>query len=262
MSGAERVAIVTGGASGIGRACVERFVEQGYGVVAVDRSVDAFAWLGDDILGDVNDVHVVPLAGDVTDRGTNDHAVAVAVDRFGRLDVAVFNAGVSMGGDLIDLPIEEFDRAMDVNVRAVALGIRAVTPTLREQGEGGRIVVTASTSGIGADPRMWAYNTSKAAVINLARAAAIDLGADGITVNAVCPGPTETAMTSGLAAMPDVHDELRRRIPLQRWGRPEEVAAMIAFVSSPEASFVNGAVIPVDGGITANTGQFSPGSRG
>ncbi len=255
MSATERVAIVTGGASGIGRACVERFIEQGYGVVAVDRDVDAFAWLGDD-------VHVVPVAGDVTDPATNDEAVAVAVDRFGRLDVAVFNAGVSMGGDLIDLPIEEFDRAMNVNVRAVALGIRAVTPTLRGQGEGGRIVVTASTSGIGADPRMWAYNTSKAAVINLARSAAVDLGADGITVNAVCPGPTETAMTSGLAAMPEVHEELRRRIPLQRWGRPEEVAAMIAFVSSPEASFVNGAVIPVDGGITANTGQFSPGSRG
>ncbi len=252
----ERVAIVTGGASGIGRACVERFIEQGYGVVVIDRDADAFDWLGDD------DRHVAVSAGDVTDQATNESAVALAIERFGRLDVAVFNAGVSMGGDLIELPIEEFDRAMDVNVRAVALGLRAVVPTMRDQGDGGRIVVTASTSGIGADPRMWAYNTSKAAVINLARAAAVDLGADGITVNAVCPGPTETAMTSGLSAMPEVHDELRRRIPLQRWGRPEEVAAMIAFVASSDASFVNGAVIPVDGGITANTGQFSPGSRG
>lgn len=250
-----RVAIVTGAASGIGRACVERFAAQGYGVVAVDRSTDAFDWLGEE-------ADVLRLAGDVTNPATNEDAVAAAVDRFGRLDVAVFNAGISMGGDLLDLPIEEFDRTMDVNVRAVALGIRAVTPMLRTQGDGGRIVVTASTSGIGADPRMWAYNTSKAAVINLARSAAVDLGADGITVNAVCPGPTETAMTSGLAAMPEVHDELRRRIPLQRWGRPEEVAAMIAFVASADASFVNGAVIPVDGGITANTGQFSPGSRG
>jgi meso-butanediol dehydrogenase/(S,S)-butanediol dehydrogenase/diacetyl reductase len=255
MSRPTRVAIVTGGASGIGRATVERFVEQGYGVVAVDRSAVAFDWLEED------STQVAVLAGDVTDPATNDDAVAVAIGRFGRLDVAVFNAGVSMGGDLIDLAMEEFDRAMDVNVRAVALGIRAVTPTMRKQGEGGRIVVTASTSGIGADPRMWAYNTSKAAVINLARSAAVDLGADGITVNAVCPGPTETAMTSGLAAMPEVHDELRRRIPMQRWGRPEEVAAMIAFVASSDASFVNGAVIPVDGGITANTGQFSPGSR-
>jgi NAD(P)-dependent dehydrogenase (short-subunit alcohol dehydrogenase family) len=251
----ERVAIVTGGASGIGRATVERFVEQGYGVVAVDRSADGFGWL------DTGDSRVAVFAGDVTDLETNDGAVATAIERFGRLDVAVFNAGVSMGGDLIDLDMAEFDRAMDVNVRAVALGIRAVAPKMREQGDGGRIVVTASTSGIGADPRMWAYNTSKAAVINLARAAAVDLGADAITVNAVCPGPTETAMTSGLAAMPEVHDELRRRIPMQRWGRPEEVAAMIAFVASSDASFVNGAVIPVDGGITANTGQFSPGSR-
>jgi meso-butanediol dehydrogenase/(S,S)-butanediol dehydrogenase/diacetyl reductase len=252
----ERVAIVTGGASGIGRATVERFVEQGYGVIAVDRSADAFDWL------DGADSQVAVFVGDVTDPETNDGAVAAAIDRFGRLDVAIFNAGVSMGGDLVDLAMEEFDRVMDVNVRAVALGIRAVVPTMRKQGEGGRIVVTASTSGIGADPRMWAYNTSKAAVINLARAAAVDLGADAITVNAVCPGPTETAMTSGLAAMPEVHDELRRRIPMQRWGRPEEVAAMIAFVASSEASFVSGAVIPVDGGITANTGQFSPGSRG
>ena len=249
-----RVAVVTGGASGIGRACVERFVEQDYGVVAVDRSGDAFDWVDDT-------ASVAVFAGDVTDSATNEGAVAVALERFGRLDAAVFNAGVSMGGDLLDLPIEEFDRAMDVNVRAVALGIRAVTPILRSQGDGGRIVVTASTSGIAADPQMWAYNTSKAAVINLARAAAVDLGVDGITVNAVCPGPTETAMTSGLAAMPEVHDDLRRRIPLQRWGRPEEVAAMIAFVASPDASFVSGAVIPVDGGITANTGQFSPGSR-
>lgn len=252
----ERVAIVTGGASGIGRATVERFAEQGYGVIAVDRSADAFDWL------DGADSQVAVFVGDVTDPETNDGAVNAAVERFGRLDVAVFNAGVSMGGDLVDLAMEEFDRAMDVNVRAVALGIRAVAPVMRKQGDGGRIVVTASTSGIGADPRMWAYNTSKAAVINLARAAAVDLGADAITVNAVCPGPTETAMTSGLAAMPEVHDELRRRIPMQRWGRPEEVAAMIAFVASRDASFVNGAVIPVDGGITANTGQFSPGSRG
>lgn len=252
----ERVAIVTGGASGIGRATVERFVEQGYGVIAVDRSADAFDWL------DGADSQVEVFVGDVTDPDTNDGAVNAAIERFGRLDVAVFNAGVSMGGDLVDLAMEEFDRAMDVNVRAVALGIRAVAPVMRKQGDGGRIVVTASTSGIGADPRMWAYNTSKAAVINLARAAAVDLGADAITVNAVCPGPTETAMTSGLAAMPEVHDELRRRIPMQRWGRPEEVAAMIAFVASSDASFVNGAVIPVDGGITANTGQFSPGSRG
>ena len=251
-----RVAIVTGAASGIGRAVTERLLADGGCVVAVDVAAGALAWTDE-----VRDApRLATVAGDVTSIETNVAAVALAIERFGRLDAAVFNAGVSMSGDLLDLPMEEFDRAIAVNVRAVALGIRSVVPALRDGGRG-RIVVTASTSGIGGDPNLWAYNTAKGAVVNLVRAAAVDLGADGITVNAVCPGPTETPMTSRLQSLPELHEELRRAIPLQRWGRPEEIAAVIAFLTSADASFITGAIVPVDGGVTANTGQFRPRSR-
>ena len=249
----KRVAIVTGAASGIGRAAVERFVVAGMAVVALDLDGDRFDWVSE--ADRSNSVEVV--AGDVTDPGVNTRTVEAALQRFGRLDAAVFNAGISMSGDLLDLPMEQFDRALDVNVRAVALGIRSVVPTMRVAGVG-RIVVTASTSGLGGDPNMWAYNTSKGAVLNLVRAAAVDLGPDNITVNAVCPGPTETEMTARIKEAPELHDRLRRAVPLQRWGQPAEIAAVIAFLVSSEASFVNGAVIPVDGGITASTGQFLP----
>ncbi len=237
-------AIVTGAASGIGRATVDRLRRDGHTVIAVDRSESARA----DELG------IVELVGDVTSEATATAMVAAAVEH-GGLEVLVCNAGMPFAGAIEDAAMQDIDAAIDVNLRAVILGVRAAVPVMRP---GGSIVITASVSGLGGDPGMWAYNAAKAGAINFGRAAAIDLARRGIRVNVVCPGPITTAMTAGLAAMPEVHEELRRAIPLGRWGDPAEVAEVIAFLASPAASFVTGAVVPVDGGVSAGTGQFRP----
>ncbi len=245
-----RAVVITGAASGIGRAAVERIRAEGGSVVAVDQAAEALEWCcGLD--------GVATLTGDVTDAAVNDAAVALAVEQFGRLDAVVLNAGIATGGDLMTLPMNELDRVFDVNVKAVVLGMRAAVPAMKAVG-GGSIVVTASTSGLGGDAGRWPYNTSKGAVVNLVRSVALDLGADGIRVNAVCPGPTETGMTSRIKEHPMAYEQLRQRIALQRWGQPAEIAALISFLASADASFITGTAIPVDGGITANTGQFLP----
>ncbi len=254
-----RVAVVTGAASGIGRAAVERLVADGGSAVAVDRDGSALAWVSSHPEAE----RIAMIAGDVTSADLNDAAVALALERFGRLDAAVLNAGISMSGDLLHMPLEELDRVLDVNVKAVVLGIRSAVTAMRKSPPGtgsdrGSIVVTASTSGLAGDPNMWPYNTSKGAVVNLVRAAALDLGPEGIRINAVCPGPTETGMTTRIKSLPGMYEALRARTALQRWGQPSEIAAVISFLASSDASFVTGAAIPVDGGITANTGQFLP----
>lgn len=150
---------------------------------------------------------------------------------------------------------------MDVNVRGVALGIRAVGTVMRDRGTGRSIAVTGSTSGHRGDPRLWSYNASKAAVLNLVRACAVDLGVFGIRVNAVCPGPTHTPMTDPIEERPGVYESLRR-LPRGKWAEPDELAEAFSFLISNRSRAMTGAVVDVDGGIGANTGQFSPPQRG
>jgi meso-butanediol dehydrogenase / (S,S)-butanediol dehydrogenase / diacetyl reductase len=245
------VAIVTGAGAGIGQATARMLHDRGYSVVCADVSADALTWI-DGIDG---------LRGVVTDvsrEEDNEAMVTEAIDAFGGLDVLVLNAGIARrtqweGEDAV----EAYDRIMAVNARGVVLGIRHAAPRMAEQG-GGAIVVIASTSGVRADPERFAYNASKAAAINLARAAALDWAVRGVRVNVMAPGPTMTSILQGGKVTPAHLAELTRNIPLQRMGTPEEQAEAICFLASPAASFITGAVLMCDGGITAQAGIFPP----
>ena len=247
-----RVVAVSGAGSGIGRATAERLIGQGAHVIAVDLSDASLAWAED---------HdgVIRVPGSVTDESTNQAMVDAAVEAHGRLDAVALNAGVLVQGDIVRGSMDDFDQAMAVNVRAVALGCKAAVATMSATASdngGAAIVITGSVSGLHGDSGLFAYNTSKGAVVNLARAVALDVAHLGIRVNSVCPGPIRTAMTAAIEGQP-IAEAMAARVPLGRFGRPEEVAAAICFLASPESSFISGVALPVDGGITAGTGQWS-----
>jgi meso-butanediol dehydrogenase/(S,S)-butanediol dehydrogenase/diacetyl reductase len=246
-----QVAIVTGAGTGIGQATAQMLHARGYHVVAADRDAQALAWTSgvEGLKGVVADVSI---------ESDNEAMVAVALETFGGLDVLVLNAGIARRTHWeAEDAVDAYDAIMSVNARGVVLGIRHAAPKMAERG-GGSIVVVASTSGVRADPERFAYNASKAAAINLARAAALDWGVRGVRVNVMAPGPTMTSIFQGGKLTPDHLAELTRNIPLQRLGTPDEQAEAICFLASPAASFITGAVLMCDGGITANAGIFAP----
>ena len=256
-----KVAVITGATGGIGRAAAKLFADEGARLALVDLDETALQ----ESVRSIGEDRASYTVADVTQPDQTQAYVNAAVNRWGGIDVFLANAGIEGTlSPIPDYPIDVFDRVMAVNVRGVWLGIKYVVPVMRQRG-GGSIVITSSTAGIGGTPAMSAYTTSKHAVIGLMRTAALEGAPLGIRVNTVNPAPIETRMMRSIeeqrvAALDDssisveqVKEAAAARIPLERYGNPEEVAQLMLFLASDDSSFCTGGVYMVDGGRSAGS---------
>jgi NAD(P)-dependent dehydrogenase (short-subunit alcohol dehydrogenase family) len=240
---------ITGASRGFGREWAIAALERGDSVAATARDTATL----DDLVTQFGD-KIRPIQLDVTDRAADFAAVAQAHDHFGRLDVVVNNAGRFLLKRIVETTDDEWDGLMTTNVRSVFVHCRAALPHLVERG-GGAIVNVSSISGVIGLPAQGAYCATKGAIAQITRQLAIEHAADGVRVNAIAPGAVDTEfVNAALAGAPDVQaarDDIGASHPLGRMATPEEIARVMVFLASPQASFVTGAVVMADGGFTA-----------
>ena len=246
---AGKTIIVTGSSNGIGEGIARRFVEEGANVVLNSRNrADC-----EEVAATLDPERILIVEGDVSKPEFAAEIVSKTVDHFGALDVLVNNAGVAGMGLLADAKDSEIDRIIDINVKGVLYLSRAAIPQLIKTK--GNIVNISSVSGIGGDWSLPIYNASKGAVTNLTRSLALQLGAQGVRVNCICPSLTRSDMTAGLTDNEQAMKAIKNRMPLGRAAEPSEIAGPVAFLASDDAVFVTGVNLPVDGGVSASNGQ-------
>ena len=248
-----KVALITGGSSGIGMAIAERFLKEGAKIVITGRSkvrCDTAQKKLKTIAADA----VVSVTGDVSKWDDVQKMVKRTIKRFGRIDILVNNAGIYLDKRIEETTEDEWDQVININLKGVFLCSKAVYPHFKNQG-GGTIVNMSSDSGVSGNPSEAAYCASKGGVTNLTRAMALDYAKENIRVNAICPAVINTPMLQKEVDMQEDKEAYLKEIdklhPIGRVGRPEEVAFAVLMVASDEASFITGANIPVDGGLTA-----------
>lgn len=244
----DKVAIITGAASGIGKATAKLFAEHGARVVVADIDSEGGEQTVAEIRVPENAARFIQT--DVTVKTDTQNLVAQTVDIYGKLDILFNNAGIAMRLPVAELPEEDWHRCLNVNLNGVFLCAKAAIPAMQENGSGVIINMSSIYGIVGADVRA-AYVASKGAVTNLTRGMALDYAQDNIRVNCICPGFVETPLVAGVINTPDEYKKLADKHPMQRLGQPIEIAYGALYLASDESAFVTGIALPIDGGYTA-----------